>query len=53
MLFYDRIDSDVLFLIHVAALNTDLSLLKFPSKDHNLEETVNEKRSDSLKKSPN
>lgn len=47
MLFYDRLDRDILFLIHVAALNTDLRLLKFPSKDHNLEETVNEETSDS------
>lgn len=47
MSLYDRRDGDILFLIHKAALNTNLRLLKFSSKDHNLEEFVNEKRSGS------
>lgn len=46
MLFYKRGDGIVSFIIKVA-LNTDLRLLKFSNKDHNLEEFVNEKRSDS------
>lgn len=37
-------DGDILFLIHITILNTDLRLLNFSSKDHNLEEIVNEKR---------
>jgi len=47
MLVYDERDGDILCSIHIAVLNTDLRLLNFSSKDHNLEEIVNEKRSGS------
>lgn len=52
MLVYDKRDGDILFLIRVAVLNTDLRLLNFSSKDHNLEEIVNEKRSGSWDNRP-
>lgn len=47
MLVYDKRDGDILFLICITVLNTDLRFLNFSSKDHNLEEIVNEKRSGS------
>lgn len=47
MLVYEKRDGDILFLIHIAVLNTDLKLLNFSGKEHNLEGIVNEKRSGS------
>lgn len=44
ILVNDKKDGDILFLIHITILNTDLRFLNFSSKDHNLEEIVNEKR---------
>lgn len=46
MLVYDKRDGAILFLIPIAFWNTELRLLNFSSKELNLEEIMNEKKSD-------